>query len=71
MPLQNGAITMTVLGLDFDNTLVRYDELFHKVALNKGLIKGDLPVNKMTIRDYLRKKGKMKNSHYCKVKYTD
>ena len=29
---------MTLLGLDFDNTLVRYDKLFYKVALEKGLI---------------------------------
>ena len=29
---------MTLLGLDFDNTLVRYDKLFHKIALEKGLI---------------------------------
>ena len=29
---------MTLLGLDFDNTLVCYDKLFHKLALEKGLI---------------------------------
>ena len=25
---------MTLLGLDFDNTLVSYDEMFHKIADN-------------------------------------
>ena len=29
---------MTLLGLDFDNTLVRYDKLFHQLAVEKGLI---------------------------------
>tara|TARA_Y100001933_G_scaffold252770_1_gene292186 strand:+ start:582 stop:1193 length:612 start_codon:yes stop_codon:yes gene_type:complete len=48
---------MTLLGLDFDNTLVRYDKLFHQLALEKGLIKASLPAYKLTIRDYLRKRG--------------
>ena len=42
-----------VLGLDFDNTIIRYDELFHKVALEKGLIPADLPKEKNTVRDHL------------------
>ena len=48
---------MNVLGLDFDNTLVRYDKLFHQLALEKGLIKESLPANKTAIRDYLRSQG--------------
>ena len=52
---------MTLLGLDFDNTLVRYDKLFHKLALEKGLINESLPADKTTIRDYLRNKGQDKN----------
>ena len=48
---------MTLLGLDFDNTLVRYDTLFHQLALEKGLIKDSLPVDKTAIRDYLRSQG--------------
>ena len=35
---QSGAIVMTLLGLDFDNTLVRYDKLFHQLAVEKGLL---------------------------------
>ena len=45
---------MTLLGLDFDNTLVRYDKLFHKLALEKDLIDESLPADKTAIRDYLR-----------------
>ena len=48
---------MTLLGLDFDNTLVRYDTLFHQLALEKGLIKDSLPVDKTAIRNYLRSQG--------------
>ena len=48
---------MKLLGLDFDNTLVRYDKLFHQVAIKKGLIKDSLPADKTAIRDYLRNKG--------------
>jgi hypothetical protein len=42
------------IGFDFDNTIVSYDTLFHKVALEKELIPADLPANKGRVRDYLR-----------------
>jgi hypothetical protein len=45
---------MMLLGLDFDNTLICYDSLFHRVALDRGLIESDLPAQKNCIRDYLR-----------------
>lgn len=48
---------MTLLGLDFDNTLVRYDTLFYQLALEKKLIDSTVPVDKIAIRDYLRRKG--------------
>ena len=35
-----------VLGVDFDNTIVRYDELFHSVAVERGLIPATLPARK-------------------------
>ena len=47
-----------ILGLDFDNTLVRYDELFHQLAIEKKLIEESLPPNKIIIRNYLRGQGK-------------
>jgi len=48
---------MTILGLDFDNTLVRYDKLFHQLALEKSLIDHSMPADKTAIRDYLRSQG--------------
>jgi hypothetical protein len=42
------------IGFDFDNTIVNYDRLFHKVALEQGVIDNTIPVNKLAVRDYLR-----------------
>ena len=42
------------LGLDFDNTIVSYDALFHKVALEGSLIPADVAPTKLNVRDYLR-----------------
>jgi hypothetical protein len=42
------------LGLDFDNTLISYDILFRKVALEQGLIPQEIDSNKNAVRDYLR-----------------
>ena len=47
-----------LLGLDFDNTLVSYDKLFYKLALEKNLIEESLPESKTEVRNYLRDKGK-------------
>ena len=54
---------MTLLGLDFDNTLVRYDKLFHQLALEKKLIDKSLPAEKTLIRDYLRSQGQ--DEQFC------
>ena len=43
------------IGLDFDNTIVNYDFLFHKVAREQDVIPLDIPVNKVAVRDYLRR----------------
>ncbi len=48
---------MKVLGIDFDNTIIKYDELFHRIAFEKGLIPQDLPIQKDLVRNYLRDKG--------------
>jgi hypothetical protein len=45
------------LGLDFDNTLVTYDRLFHRVAGEEGLIDASVPQNKNAVRDDLRRRG--------------
>jgi FMN phosphatase YigB (HAD superfamily) len=46
------------IGLDFDNTIVSYDALFHKVALEGAWIPAEVPVSKVSVRDYLRGIGK-------------
>lgn len=43
-----------IIGIDFDNTIVSYHDLFHTVALERRLIDVDFPKNKEKIRDYLR-----------------
>lgn len=59
-PLQaSGSVleSKMVIGVDFDNTIVYYDQCFHRAALEKGLIPPEAPVNKSSIRDYLRQSG--------------
>ncbi len=45
------------LGFDFDNTLISYDQLFHRAALDKHLIPEATPPQKNAVRDYLREQG--------------
>lgn len=42
------------IGFDFDNTIVNYNYLFHKVALEQELINPSVPKNKLAVRNYLR-----------------
>jgi hypothetical protein len=46
------------IGVDFDNTIVRYDAVFHRLALEEELIPGSLLADKTTIRDHLRAAGR-------------
>jgi len=43
------------IGIDFDNTIVCYDEVFVRIARAEGLIPGDLKGGKAEVRDFLRK----------------
>ncbi len=43
-----------IIGLDFDNTLVTYDEVMFNTALERGLISPKTPKNKKDIRDEIR-----------------
>lgn len=45
------------IGIDFDNTIVSYDALFHKVAREQDLVPERTPVNKVAVRDHLRRIG--------------
>ena len=47
---------MIRLGLDFDNTIINYESLFHKVAVERGLIPQKFPPHKKIIRDFLIEK---------------
>jgi len=47
-----------ILGVDFDNTIVSYDQLFHRLAVERGLVPAALPAEKGIVRDYLRKQGR-------------
>ena len=44
---------MIKLGLDFDNTLIDYDEVFYKIAFQKDLIPQSIDRNKASVRKYL------------------
>lgn len=46
------------LGVDFDNTIVCYDEVFHRLALAEGLIPASVPCDKTSVRDFLRAAGR-------------
>ncbi len=48
---------MTLLGLDFDNTLVQYDNVFYQLATEKKIIDQSISPTKTAIRNYLRQKG--------------
>lgn len=50
-----GGRALMRIGIDFDNTIVSYDALFHRVALEQGVIPAELPPTKVAIRDYLRR----------------
>ena len=49
---------MTVLGIDFDNTIVCYDEVFRQVAREGKYVPPGVPGNKAAVRDHLRAAGR-------------
>lgn len=42
------------IGIDFDNTLLTYDQLFHHLALESGWITASFPKSKTAVRDRVR-----------------
>jgi hypothetical protein len=46
------------IGIDFDNTIVCYDSLFHQLAAERGLIPAGLPADKESVRNFLREQGR-------------
>jgi hypothetical protein len=51
-------LSITHIGVDFDNTIVCYDSLFHRVCRERSLIPADVPVSKSEVRNYLRRVGR-------------
>ena len=48
---------MIKLGLDFDNTIVQYGNLFYKLAVEKNIIDKNIYKNKEAVREELIKRG--------------
>jgi hypothetical protein len=47
-----------IIGVDFDNTIVCYDDLFHRIAAERGLIPSGVEPRKSEVRDFLRRAGR-------------
>ena len=43
-----------IIGIDFDNTIISYDNIMHKIALERDLINADVIKSKKHIRDSIR-----------------
>ena len=43
-----------IWGIDFDNTLVDYSDVFHRVGCDLGLVPPEAPRRKQALRDFLR-----------------
>lgn len=46
------------IGVDFDNTIVNYEGIFHRAALESDLIPATIPKSKKAVKDYLQSIGK-------------
>jgi hypothetical protein len=46
------------IGIDFDNTIVCYDDAFYRAARERGLIPADVTPTKSAVRDWLRAAGR-------------
>lgn len=49
--------TVLKIGIDFDNTIICYDEVFNITGVKERLIPNDLPHGKNCVRNYLRENG--------------
>jgi hypothetical protein len=42
------------IGLDFDNTIIRYDDVFREAAIGRGLVSAEFSGTKQQVRDAIR-----------------
>jgi len=49
---------MIRIGVDFDNTIVCYDTVFHRTAVEHGLVPSSCGTSKTEVRDFLRACGR-------------
>jgi hypothetical protein len=52
---RGAAGTMTTIGIDFDNTIVSYDDLMYRAAVDRGLLDGGAERSKRAVRDRIRR----------------
>lgn len=45
-----------LIGVDFDNTIISYDDIFLETAIMYGLVPSEMPADKNNIRDFIRAK---------------
>ena len=50
-------MTRAVVGIDLDNTIATYDDLFHRLAIERGFIGAGVPASKRHVRDAVRQQG--------------
>ena len=43
-----------IIGIDLDNTIICYDSVLHKLAVEKELTRSSIPKNKKILRDTIR-----------------
>ena len=46
-----------IIGIDFDNTIINYDEVFYLVAKERFQLHQSIPINKVAVREFLRSTG--------------
>jgi hypothetical protein len=49
-------MTPPIVGIDLDNTIATYDELFHRLAVERRLIDRDVPCRKRQVCDAVRRR---------------
>jgi hypothetical protein len=46
----------TIVGVDFDNTIINYNNVIRSVAIERGYLPPDGPTDKRSIRDFIRER---------------